>query len=145
MTNEKESSEIECRGQMILQNSGVRLNFMSIWLRECKHTYSFTQNLKFVFARTPLWYACYFLLLDAELSGLQHRYPLSSGCFFILSFSSERQIQCCSTEPTRAKTSKGEADEFIYFQRLFSPVQVNLAKTKNLLLLSRFRMAGSKR
>lgn len=69
---------------------------------------------------------------------------LSCGWLFILSYSSKCQIQCCSTKSTRAKMSRGEVDELIYFQHLFSWVQVNLAKPKTYSFLSLCRMAGSK-
>lgn len=58
----------------VLCKTVVCLNFKSIWLSWCQRTYSLIQNLKFVMACFPPWYACYFFLLQAELSGLQHHY-----------------------------------------------------------------------
>lgn len=63
-----------------------------------------------------------------------HSQSLSSS--FALSLSlplQKRQIWRRSTEPTRAKMSRSEVDELIYFQRPFSRVQVNLAEPENLL------------
>ncbi len=126
----------------VLCKTVVCLNFKSIWLSWCKHTYSLIPS--FVTACFPPWFAYYFSLLQAELSGLQRHYT-----FFLqwLAFYSQANAKpnVAQPRPARAKMSRGEVDELICFQRLFSWVQVNLAKPKTCSSLSLFWMAGSKR
>lgn len=81
---------------------------LSIWLQRYKHTYQIISKSYVVITSFPLWYACYFLLLDAELSGLQHLYTsrhfytVSIQCVAVYSLFLLK-VQCCSNKSSKGK------------------------------------------